>query len=53
MSKFDNSSLTGEQAMILLDTIPGVGKATAEMLLAEIGLNMSRFQSAAHLAFVG
>ncbi len=46
----DDSPLTGEQAIILLDTIPGVGQATGEMLLAEIGLDMSRFQSAAHLA---
>jgi transposase len=33
-----------------LDTIPGVGRRTAEILAAEIGLDMSRFPSAAHLA---
>jgi len=34
----------------LLDTIPGVGRQTAEMLVSEIGVDMSRFPSAAHLA---
>lgn len=33
-----------------LDTIPGVGRWTAEVLLAEIGTDMSRFPSAGHLA---
>ena len=33
-----------------LDAIPGVGRYTAEVLLAEIGPDMSRFPSAAHLA---
>ena len=33
-----------------LDGIPGVGRRTAEILLAEIGTNMSRFPSAGHLA---
>jgi transposase len=39
-----------EQAVALLDTIPGVARETAELLLAEIGTDMSRFKSAAHLA---
>jgi transposase len=43
-------SLSWEQAVQLLDTIPGVARRTAELLLAEIGLDMSRFPSAAHLA---
>jgi transposase len=34
----------------LLDTIPGVDRRTAEMLIAEIGPDMSRFPSAGHLA---
>src|SRR5436309_858489 len=34
----------------LLDTIPGVGRRTAEAIVAEIGIDMSRFPSAAHLA---
>jgi len=33
-----------------LDAIPGVGRRTAETLLAEIGTDMHRFPSAAHLA---
>ena len=33
-----------------LETIPGVGRATAEALLAEIGVDMSRFPTSAHLA---
>jgi transposase len=34
----------------LLDTIPGVDKRTAELLLAEIGPDMSRFPTHRHLA---
>jgi transposase len=41
---------TWEEAVSLLDTIPGVNRRTAELLLAEIGPDMSRFPSAAHLA---
>jgi transposase len=33
-----------------LDTIPGVGKRAAECLIAEIGVDMSAFPSADHLA---
>ena len=33
-----------------LATIPGVGQRTAEVVLAEIGTDMGRFPSAAHLA---
>ena len=39
----------GEQARAL-QTIPGVGKRTAEVVVAEIGVDMSRFPSAGHLA---
>ncbi len=39
-----------EEEIALLDTIPGVGRATAEALIAEIGLDMGQFPSAAHLA---
>jgi transposase len=34
----------------LLDTIPGVSRRTAEVLLAELGTDMSRFATAAHLS---
>ena len=39
-----------EEAVALLDTIPGVGRRTAEVLVAEIGADMTRFPSARHLA---
>ncbi len=43
--------LQEEQAAIeLLDTIPGVSRRTAEIVIAEIGTDMSRFPSAKHLA---
>jgi transposase len=34
----------------LLDTIPGVGRETAEVIVAEMGADMSRFPTARHLA---
>ncbi|RIK34531.1 MAG: IS110 family transposase, partial [Chloroflexi bacterium] len=37
-------------AVALLDTIPGVGQRLAEQLLAEIGPNMNRFPTEAHIA---
>lgn len=37
-------------AIDLLDTIPGVSRRTAEVLLAEVGPDMSQFPSSAHLA---
>lgn len=46
-----NERLKNEQEEIqLLDTIPGVSSRTAEILLAEIGTEMSRFPSAKHLS---
>ena len=39
-----------EDAIRALDEIPGIGKQSAEVILAEIGLDMNRFPSAAHLA---
>lgn len=39
-----------EEAVQLLDTIPGVGRETAEVMVAEIGSDMSRFPTANHLA---
>jgi transposase len=38
------------EALEHLDTIPGVGQRMAEILVAEIGTDMRRFPSAAHLA---
>ena len=39
-----------QEAMELLDSIPGVGERTAQTIIAEIGVDMSRFPSAKHLA---
>jgi len=39
-----------EDAIVRLDAIPGVGRRIAEVLLAEIGTDMSRFPTARHLA---
>ncbi len=39
-----------EQAVVWLDSIPGVARQAAEMIIAEIGTDMSRFPSADHLA---
>lgn len=33
-----------------LQSIPGIGKRTAEVIIAEIGVDMSRFPTAGHLA---
>jgi len=44
------STLSWNQAVSLADTIPGVAQNTAELLVAEIGTDMSRFASASHLA---
>jgi transposase len=38
------------EAVARLDTIPGVGPYLAEALIAEIGIDMSRFPTPAHLA---
>jgi len=38
------------QVVALLDTIPGIAEGTAQLLVAEIGTDMSRFPSAAALA---
>jgi transposase len=37
-------------AVVRLDAIPGVGAVAAQMILAEIGTDMSRFPTPAHLA---
>jgi len=42
--------LTWQEAVELLDTIPGVNARTAEVILAEMGLDMGRFPTDKHLA---
>jgi transposase len=51
-SQADNgvAPLTWTEAVELLDTIPGVNVKTAESILAEMGLDMSRFPTADHLS---
>ncbi len=39
-----------DEQLALLDTIPGVGRTTAEVILAEVGADLSRFSTPAHLA---
>jgi transposase len=39
-----------EEMVQRMDAIPGIGRRTAQDVLAEIGTDMSRFPSAAHLA---
>ncbi|MFN7949904.1 MAG: IS110 family transposase [Blastocatellia bacterium] len=39
-----------QEAVTLLQTIPGVGERVAETIISEIGTEMSRFPTAAHLA---
>ena len=39
-----------EQTLERLDEIPGVGRTTAEVIVAEVGTDMSRFPTAKHLA---
>ena len=38
-----------EEAMKRLEEIPGIGRRSAQVILSEIGLDMSRFPTAAHL----
>lgn len=45
MSPFDEDDLLAR-----LDTIPGVDQKTAQVIIAELGTDMSRFQSAGHAA---
>jgi transposase len=45
-----NNQMKGyEDAIKKIDDLPGIGKRSAEVILAEIGIDMSRFPSAAHL----
>ncbi len=39
-----------EEALQRLDTIPGVGRTVAEVAIAEIGVDISRFPTADHIA---
>jgi transposase len=39
-----------DEAITLLDTIPGVGRVAAQMIVGEIGTNMGQFPTSGHLA---
>jgi transposase len=39
-----------QDAIDLLDTVPGIGRRAAEIIIAEIGTDLGRFPSAKHLA---
>ena len=39
-----------KEQVSLVDSIPGVGERSAQIIIAEIGINMNQFPSAAHLA---
>ncbi|HEV8190279.1 MAG TPA: IS110 family transposase, partial [Ktedonobacterales bacterium] len=49
-AEIDRRLAAEREAVALLDTIPGVSQRTAEVLLAELGSDLSRFPSAQHLA---
>ncbi len=44
------SAVPWAEAVELLDTAPGIGRTLAEQLIAEVGTDMTRFPSEAHLA---
>jgi transposase len=50
LSQIDGRDVPFARARDRLDTITGVGKRAAETIIAEIGVDMTRFPTAAHLA---
>jgi transposase len=48
-AELDRRLLPFEPILVALDTIPGVDRKTATIIVAETGADMSRFPSAAHL----
>jgi transposase len=44
------AALRWEEAVTIWDGIPGIGRRVAEQLVAELGVDMSQFPSAAHAA---
>ena len=49
-SRSPSGSLSWQEAVAFLDTIPGINARAAQGILAEIGIDMTRFPSAGHLA---
>src|SRR5882724_8073853 len=48
-TRIDEASLPFVQQTELLATIPGLGERAAEVIISEIGVDMARFPTAAHL----
>jgi transposase len=48
--RIDEASLPFARQIELLATIPGIGERAAQVIISEIGVDMSRFPTAAHLA---
>jgi transposase len=49
-AEIDRQLASHQEAIELLDTIPGVGPTAAATIVAEIGVDMGRFPTAKHLA---
>ncbi len=49
-TRIDEATLPFAQQTELLATIPGIGERAAQVIISEIGIDMSRFPTAAHLA---
>jgi transposase len=47
--QIEQMCLPFEQAVAHLDTIPGIGKATAQQIVAEVGTDLTCFPTAGHL----
>jgi transposase len=49
-TRVDEATLPFAQQTALLATIPGIGERSAQVIISEIGIDMTRFPTAAHLA---
>ncbi|MDQ3887264.1 MAG: IS110 family transposase [Actinomycetota bacterium] len=49
-TRIDEASLPFAHQTTLLTTIPGISERAAQVIISEIGIDMSRFPTAAHLA---
>lgn len=47
--RIEQGGVPFKEAVVRLDTIPGVARVTAELLVSEIGTDMSRFPTAEHV----
>jgi transposase len=49
-ARIDEASIPFARQVELLATIPGIGQRAAQVIISEIGIDMTRFPTAAHLA---